>query len=175
MKSRLTSHYSKLERVPDTPNSFSCLCGNLLEIFLSQEEQSKERIRRLLDLPLSEDFDDYGSLSILDASIRVHGPEGVRAESMAIQKACPDFHSTDEETFLADGDRVVIIHKLEGTHTGEFMGIPPTGKKFSIRSISIYRATNGKIVEDKGMVDWFSLFKQLGLIPPLTSLGQPKK
>jgi len=55
------------------------------------------------------------------------------------------------------------------------MGIPPTGKKFSISSISIYRATNGKIVEDKGMVDWFSLFKQLGLIPPLTSLGQPKK
>jgi len=144
-----------------------------LKRFLSQEEQSKERIRGLLDLPLSEDFEDYGSFSILDASVHVHGPEGVKAESMAIQKACPDFRATDEETFLAEGDRVVIIHRLEGTHTGEFMGIPPTGKKFSVRSISIYRAANGKIVEDKGMVDWFSLFKQLGLIPPLTPLAQP--
>jgi predicted ester cyclase len=147
--------------------------GNLVQVSLSQEDERREEwIRRLRRAPISEDFEDFGSLSILDPSTRIKGHEGTKLESLAISKACPDLRSTDEEAFLAEDDRLVIIRRHEGTHTGEFMGIPPTGKRFSVRSISIYRVVDGKKVEDKGMFDWFSFGRQLGIIPPLTSVGR---
>lgn len=136
---------------------------------MPQRETRGVRIRRLRHAPISEDFEDFGSLSILDPTLRVIGPAGKKLESEVIGKACPDLRSADVETFLAEDDRVVIARRLEGTHTGEFMGIPPTCKKFSVRSISIYRIVDGKKVEDRGMIDFYSLARQLGWIPSLSS------
>ena len=54
-----------------------------------------------------------------------------------------------------------------GTHKGEFMGIPPTGKKGTATLIDIVRVIGGKVVERWGIMDQAELMKQLGIAPEL--------
>jgi steroid delta-isomerase-like uncharacterized protein len=69
------------------------------------------------------------------------------------------------EDLIAEGDKVVVRWTNRGTHIGEFMGIPPTGKSFSIAGIDIHRLQDGKMTEHWHVVDLFSQMQQLGLIP----------
>jgi predicted ester cyclase len=52
-----------------------------------------------------------------------------------------------------------------GTHEGDFMGIPPTGKRMSINVIDIIGMANGQGVEHWGVMDQMTMMQQLGLIP----------
>ena len=69
------------------------------------------------------------------------------------------------EDMIAEGDKVVVRWTNRGTHVGEFMGIPPTGKSFSIAGIDIHRLSGGKMAEHWHVVDLFGQLQQLGLIP----------
>ena len=80
--------------------------------------------------------------------------------------ANPDVGITIEDT-IAEGDKVVVRWTMHGTHIGEFWGIPPTGKKFTMSGISIYRIEDGKIVEDWANSDTLGMMRQLGVIPPM--------
>lgn len=82
----------------------------------------------------------------------------------AVFEAFPGFSVTQEEV-LSDGDKVTYINIYSGTHTGDFMGIPATGKAFSIRSIGVARVSVGKIVEEWENMDEMGLMQQLGVIP----------
>ena len=73
---------------------------------------------------------------------------------------------------VAEGDKVVTHKTFHGTHKGEFMGIPPTGKKVAIEVIDIFRIAGGKFAEHWAVADMMSVMQQLGVIPPM---GQPKK
>ena len=53
----------------------------------------------------------------------------------------------------------------KGTHTGEFQGVPPTGKEINVMAFGLYRIANGKFVENWGLVDSLAHMQQLGLIP----------
>src|SRR5947207_9872889 len=53
-----------------------------------------------------------------------------------------------------------------GVHTGEFMGIPPTGKRVSVRFAAFNKIVNGKIVESEVFMDAAGLLVQLGVMPP---------
>ena len=79
--------------------------------------------------------------------------------------AMPDYHSTIED-IIAEGDKVVQRFTGRGTHKGEFMGIPPTGKQVTIKGISIHRIANGKVVENWVTMDMLSVMQQLGVVPP---------
>jgi steroid delta-isomerase-like uncharacterized protein len=62
-------------------------------------------------------------------------------------------------------DSTVWCHfQASGTHQGEFMGFPPSGKSFSIDVFEIMRFRDGRLVEHWGSPDRFALFNQLGLI-----------
>jgi steroid delta-isomerase-like uncharacterized protein len=76
----------------------------------------------------------------------------------------PDFHLTFEDE-IAEGDKVVLLITAHGTHQGEFLGIPPTGKPATWTGISISRLADGKIVEQWGEQDFLGLLQQLGAIP----------
>jgi steroid delta-isomerase-like uncharacterized protein len=80
--------------------------------------------------------------------------------------AFPDFHTTIED-LIAEGDKVVARCTTRGTHKGEFLGIPPSGKPFTFTWISIFRIANGKIVEHWGEEDALGWLQQLGAIPPM--------
>jgi steroid delta-isomerase-like uncharacterized protein len=69
------------------------------------------------------------------------------------------------EDVIAEGDRVVVRWTGSGTHVGEFMGIPPTGRSFTISGIDIYRMADGKMAEHWHVVDQLALLGQLGLLP----------
>jgi predicted ester cyclase len=69
------------------------------------------------------------------------------------------------EDVIHDGDRLVVRWTNSGTHVGDFFGIPPTNKSFSIPGIDIYRLKEGKLAEHWHVVDQLSLLQQLGLIP----------
>jgi len=79
--------------------------------------------------------------------------------------AFPDFQVTVEDV-VAEGDKVARRVTLSGTHKGEYMGIPPTGKQMTMGVITIERIEGGKIAEQWGEADMLGLMQQLGVMPP---------
>jgi predicted ester cyclase len=82
--------------------------------------------------------------------------------SMLIQGLASTFTSHD---VIACGDRVVVRWTNAGVHSGEFLGIPPTGRSFDIAGIDIYRIENDRMAEHWHVVDQLTMLQQLGLIP----------
>ena len=77
----------------------------------------------------------------------------------------PEFTIDD---LVAEGDRVAARVTTAATQTGEFMGMPPTGKRYSIEEIHWFRLRDGKVVEHWHQFDQMGMMKQLGAMP-----GQP--
>jgi predicted ester cyclase len=69
------------------------------------------------------------------------------------------------DEMLAEGNKVTVRARFIGTHKGELMGIPPTGKTTEIEIALIYEVENGKIVNHWMLADQMSLMQQLGVIP----------
>jgi steroid delta-isomerase-like uncharacterized protein len=69
--------------------------------------------------------------------------------------------STLSDDFLAVGDTVVENWVFQGTHTGDFLGVPATGKQLQVRGIEIWRLADGQIVERWGVVDAAGVMEQL--------------
>ena len=90
--------------------------------------------------------------------------EGVKQLTIMLRSAFPDFKATIDD-IVAEGDKVVIRQTWSGTHKGEFMGVPPTGKAVSIGVIDIIRVAGGKFVEHWGQMDSMGMMQQLGAIP----------
>ncbi len=78
--------------------------------------------------------------------------------------AFPDLKATVEE-LVAEGDKVVIRANLQGTHKGELMGIPATGKPVSFVATMIDRVSRGKIAEHWEEADMMGIMQQIGVIP----------
>jgi predicted ester cyclase len=78
--------------------------------------------------------------------------------------AIPDGHHRFEDV-VAEGDKVVTRGYFEGTHKGELMGIPATGKSISLGVIHIDRLAGSKIAEHHGIGDLMGLMQQLGAMP----------
>ena len=69
------------------------------------------------------------------------------------------------EDIIAEGDKVVVRWTNSGSHVGNFLGIPPTGKNFTIAGIDIYRMKDDRMAEHWHVIDQLALLHQLGLIP----------
>jgi len=67
--------------------------------------------------------------------------------------------------WVAERDLVAGVMTTEGTQTGEFMGMPASGIKFSIREMHIVRVANGKMAEHWGLANELSMMQQLGFMP----------
>lgn len=108
--------------------------------------------------------------SHLDAQPR--GAQGVKDFVAMFRAGFPDIHITIEDIFGAE-DKVVWRLSWRATHTGEYMGMPPTGRQISVSVIGINRVVDGKIVESWGVVDYLGSMQQLGTIP--MTLGAPSQ
>ncbi len=75
-----------------------------------------------------------------------------------------DLHLTTEST-VSEGDKVAARITFRGTHNGDFMGLPPTGKQVTFSSMEINRMVDGKIAEHWVVLDMLSLLQQLGVAP----------
>ena len=78
--------------------------------------------------------------------------------------AFPDMcHTID--LVVAEGDVVATSLTFAGTHNGELMGIPPSGKKVEVRGMNMHRIAGGKIVDAETVVNMMALMQQIGAIP----------
>lgn len=133
--------------------------------------ENKAIVRHLLEAGFNA-----GNLSVFDEMLAPafvnHDPaapmardrEGLKQYWAAICTGFPDHHSVAED-LIVEGDQVVKRATFHGTHTGEFMGLAPTGKQVANTTISIYRITDGRVTEIWWGYDTFGLMQQLGAIP----------
>jgi steroid delta-isomerase-like uncharacterized protein len=91
------------------------------------------------------------------------GREGMRLAARTYRQALPDWHS-DVEHLVAEGDIVVEIFTASGTHHGELLGVPGTGKTLILRGINVFRIAGDRIVERWGRLDQLGVLQQLGLV-----------
>ena len=105
------------------------------------------------------------------------GKEGVKFYTNAIRTAFPDL-AVQLDPALADGDLEASHVVLTGTHKGDFMGIPPTGRTSTVHGIvisvkfssaDIIRIQDGKVAEHWGSSDTLSLMQQIGAVPAQTT------
>jgi steroid delta-isomerase-like uncharacterized protein len=91
--------------------------------------------------------------------------EGTLEFFRVILTAFPDMYM-EVEDLLASGDKTVARVRLTGTHQGEFMSVPPTGKRADVQLIDIMRFNDaGLVCEHWGVADMLSLMQQLGVVP----------
>ena len=145
---------------------------------LSQEERNKEVIRRFVEEVQNQKSEDaYWELNDPDFVNLAPLPPGVPADReggfaylFGFMKAFPDSRVTIDD-MVAEGDQVVTKKTFTGSHTGEFAGIPATGKPVTLQFVDIMRLRDGKIVEHWNCIDQLSFMQQLGVIPPMQQTG----
>ncbi len=136
-------------------------------------EENKALVRRFYDEVFNKQnlagINDFLDPHIIEHSLPPNLPGGIKGSRQLIGMylmAFPDLHLTSED-LIAEGDKVASRLTLQGTHKGEFMGIPPTGRQVSVTGIQILRVTSGKIAENWINLDALGLLQQLGVMPSM--------
>ena len=91
------------------------------------------------------------------------GKEGMIDMMRMFVGAFPDLNVVVDH-WVAEGDLVAGVMTTEGAQTGEFMGMPASGKKFSVREMHMVRVANGKMAEHRGLANELSMMQQLGFM-----------
>jgi len=128
-------------------------------------------MRRLYDLINAGDVDGFGDLLADDFVDHEElpglepGKDGVKGFFRMYIAAFPDLHMSLEDV-LPSGDKVVARVRATGTHQGEFMGMPATGKSVDVQLVDIIRfGDDGLAREHWGVFDSMTMMQQLGAIP----------
>jgi len=112
-------------------------------------------------------LDEYFSPTLIDHALPPGLPAGLEGRKMfasALLAAFPDLH-VHLEDMVAEHHQLVTRYTVRGTHNGELMGIPATGKAVSVSGIAIDRFENGQSVEHWELFDQMAMMQQLGVIP----------
>jgi steroid delta-isomerase-like uncharacterized protein len=91
------------------------------------------------------------------------GPEAIKEIVRAYHSAFPDINFTVKKQ-VAEGDMVVTRWIARGTHRGEFMGVPPSGRRIEVSGMSIDRISGGRIVENWNNWEALEMMRQIGAV-----------
>ncbi len=92
----------------------------------------------------------------------IHGLDGFKNDVLRpFYRAFPDYHAKNDIEF-ADGTWVAATGFLTGTHKGNYLGFPPTGRKMRMRFSDFWLVREGKLSENWVMIDNVDVFRQLG-------------
>ena len=129
--------------------------------------ENQELVRQMFERAINQ-RDPSVFESFIDARYVNHdmpapepGPEGLRAVMGGFFAAFPDMRIVVEQT-VGEGDIVCTRGYFSGTHDGEFMGIPATGKNINVKYMDMWRIDEGKAVENWVRLDMLGLMQQLG-------------
>jgi steroid delta-isomerase-like uncharacterized protein len=117
----------------------------------------------LMDELVAADFVNHNVVGTAEVST-TEGIESFRQEIAALRSGFPDL-TIEIVHLLADDDMVVAHVRGVGTHLGVFAGVPPTGRRGDVASITIIRFVDGKLAERWNLVDRYGMLQQLGLLP----------
>jgi len=119
-----------------------------------------------------------GNLSVIDELVGANyigydpaqpeptrGPAEFKQAILGYRAAFPDLTFTIEEAYAIGPDRTLVRWTGRGTHQGDLMGIPPTGKQGTVGGLTLSRFDNGKVVEEHTNWDTLGLLRQLGVVP----------
>ncbi|WP_350275894.1 ester cyclase [Kribbella sp. HUAS MG21] len=138
---------------------------------VSTTERNKQVVREFIDGLFSDG--DLGAVDTYLAEDFVnHDPpfgvtpdrEGMRTAGRHMRAGFPDWRS-ELHALIAEGDIVVERFTASGTHRGEAMGVPATGRRVTLPGINIFRLRDGLIVERWGQLDELGFLRQLGVVP----------
>jgi steroid delta-isomerase-like uncharacterized protein len=134
-------------------------------------EENKAVLRRWIEAYNERDLETEANLLAPDYVAHVpaapgplEGLEAWRQFSGSFAEAFPDIRLTIQD-IVAEGETVAARVAFRGTHSGEFQGIPPTGKEVAFTSIEVNRVRDGKVEEHWVELDLLGLMQQLGAIP----------
>jgi steroid delta-isomerase-like uncharacterized protein len=94
--------------------------------------------------------------------------EGLRQTAQVYRQAFPDWHA-GQEAHIAEGDLVAERFTARGTHQGEILAVPPTGRQVVLAGINIFRIQDSKLVERWGRTDDLGFQQQLAIVPAMSS------
>jgi steroid delta-isomerase-like uncharacterized protein len=154
-----------------------CIFNPNLAAAASAEEQNKGVARTaFLEYLNHKDFKNFEAIHTRNFVKHFNNaaPEDLSQE---MQDAKGQFVSSSDLTFsvnwmIAEGDKVAVCFTAKGTHDGVFRGFPPTGKKFEVSAMTVWRFVNGKIAEEWVFSNDFDLYSQLGLLKELASAAR---
>jgi predicted ester cyclase len=138
-------------------------------------EEMKARARRI-----PEEVFTQGDLAVADEVLATgfmlhvpcparYGVEDLKGWALTLRRAFPDL-SAIVEGEIAQRDTVMLRLTYRGTHTGIFLGLPPTGKRVSWQAMECLRlGPDGKVVEQWIVADLLSVLQQIGALPPVFS------
>ena len=128
-------------------------------------------MQRVYDLLSAGDVEGFGDVLADDFVDNEELPgltptkDGVMTFFRMYLAGFPDLQLNVED-LLASGDKVVARVRATGTHQGEFMGMPATGKAVDVQMIDIIRfGDDGRAIEHWGVFDTMTMMQQLGAIP----------
>jgi steroid delta-isomerase-like uncharacterized protein len=134
-------------------------------------EENKALVRRMVEEAQSrgnvEAEDEFLAENVVDHSaFPGFAPtrEGVKQLFSLFHTAFEDFHATIHDQ-VGEGRKVATRKTLHGTHRGEFLGVPPTGKRATIEVTDILYVEEGRITDHWTVVNQLGLMRQLGVIP----------
>ena len=134
-------------------------------------DENKAVTRRFMDEIIAKKnlavFDELVSPNV----VAHHVPPGVAPNFQGwkgivtmVLGAFPDVQATTDD-MIAEGDMVVVRWTMQGTHKGDLMGIPPTGKAVSFTGMIMEHYSGGKIVEHWEQFDMVGMMQQIGVVP----------
>jgi steroid delta-isomerase-like uncharacterized protein len=100
----------------------------------------------------------------------IQGPEGAKQQLSSYRTAFPDMSATVTEQD-EDGDKVTSSWTVTGTHDGDLMGIPPSGKKVEVSGTTTASFADGKIAEESHQWDRTDMLRQIGADPNALQSG----
>jgi predicted ester cyclase len=80
-----------------------------------------------------------------------------------VSAAFPDRCNTVLQT-LAEGDRVAVFYRFEGTHAGDYMGVPASGRRVCFHAVDVVRIENGKVAELWHVEELLQSLQQVGAV-----------
>ncbi len=106
-----------------------------------------------------------------DPHFPINGRDALKEFAISLHNGFSGIRFTIDD-LVAEGNKVLKRFTLTCTHTGDFMGLPPSGKKLILTGLTLGRVVNGLIVEDWEGADWLGWQQQLGVITePTTASG----
>ena len=151
------------------PNRTGELARNVAVALRFKQTQGKPEMPQVEKEVLASNYDRVrGGNLHLAGNAR---DQGWPHPALYLRAAFPDRVDVMEQV-IADGDRVGLLFRVTGTHTGNFFGIPATGKRIDVYEVALLRIVNGQMIEGWYMMDEAELLRQLGAKLPLRSDGR---